>query len=99
MSGVVDFAKAKQERSPHCRGTAFCMTCKHEWDAVWPAGTVDIECPACHSMRGRSKFDVVPAAGSAWTCMICDNQLFTLLQDRVHCPGCGKQWGYEELAQ
>ena len=98
MTDIIDLAKAREERQPHCQGLAFCMTCEHEWEAVWPTGKVDLECPKCHSMRGRSKFDVSPPEGTrVWTCNSCGNQLFNLLTDRVHCPGCGMQWGYGDL--
>jgi DNA-directed RNA polymerase subunit RPC12/RpoP len=96
---VVDFAKAKEERTPHCRGTAFCMTCDHEWEGVWPAGTVGLECPSCGACVGRSKYEVSPPEGThVWQCNTCSNQLFNLLPDRVHCPGCGQQWDYGQLA-
>lgn len=99
MSKVVSLAEAKKERGPHCNGTAICLTCNHEWEGVWPVGEVALECPSCHSERGRSKFDVVPAVGSqVWECTSCGNQLFNLLPDRVHCPGCGQQWDYGQLA-
>lgn len=98
MAKVVDFAQAKQEREPHVSGALYCMACSHEWTAVWPQGTTEFQCPECKSMKGRNKFDVSPGEGSiVWTCTSCDNQLFNLLGDRVHCPGCGNQWGYDEL--
>jgi hypothetical protein len=98
LAEVIDFTKAKEEREPHCQGTAFCMVCNHEWEGVWPAGKIDLECPECHCMRGRSKFDISPGEGKqVWQCMRCENQLFNLLPDRVHCPGCGGQWGYDAL--
>jgi rubredoxin len=98
MTEVIDFAKAKKAREPHISGELFCMGCDHTWVAVWEPGTTEFECPECKAMRGRSKFDVAPAPGSStWTCKHCDNQLFNLLPDRIHCPGCGMNWGYEEL--
>ena len=98
MNNVVDFSKAKEEREPHVAGTLFCMGCDHEWTAVWKQGTTEFECPECKSMRGRNKFDVSPAPESIfWQCTSCTNQLFYLLPDRVHCPGCGNQWNYGEV--
>ena len=95
---VIDFEKARKDREPHVAGSLFCMGCDHEWTAVWPQGTTEFQCPECQSMRGRSKFDVAPAKDAqVWSCMLCGNQLFNLLPDRVHCPGCGCQWDYEEL--
>lgn len=99
MPDIIDFAKAKQEREPHVSGQLYCQGCNHDWVAVWQPGTTEFECPECHAMRGRSKFDVMPdAQAQVWSCVACENQLFHLLKDRVHCPGCGKQWSYSELA-
>jgi hypothetical protein len=98
MTDIIDFTKAKKEREPHVAGELFCQACDHEWTAVWELGTMEFECPECKSMRGRSKFDVAPAPGSkVWTCRVCENQLFQLLNDRIHCPRCGCQWDYGEL--
>lgn len=98
MTDVIDFSKAKQEREKHIAGALYCMGCSHEWTAVWVPGTTEFECPECKSMRGRNKFDVSPEPGSqVWSCISCGNQLFNLLPDRIHCPGCGQQWNYEDL--
>lgn len=98
MTEIIDFNKAKKKREPHISGELYCMACNHGWTAVWQPGTTEFECPECKAMRGRSKFDVAPAPGSVtWTCTHCDNQMFNLLPDRIHCPGCGMQWSYEEL--
>lgn len=98
MADVIDLAAAKKEREPHISGALFCMACSHEWQAVWPLGVTEFECPECHCMRGRSKFDISPGEGKqVWQCVSCSNQLFNLLPDRVHCPGCGQQWGYDAL--
>lgn len=100
MTEIIDFKKAKEEREPHISGQLYCMACNHDWTAVWKPGTQEFECPQCNSMKGRSKYDIMPAPGSqVWTCMTCDNQLFNLLADRVHCPNCGNAWGYEEMGE
>lgn len=94
---VVDLAAARKAReeaaTPRVAGTAFCMLCLHEWVGAWEIGATDLECPACHSMRGRSKFDVAPAPGQqVWTCS-CGEQFVHITGDkRVHCVGCGQQW-------
>ena len=99
VTEVIDLQKAREEREPHIAGALYCMGCSHEWTAVWKPGTTEFECPECKSMRGRNKFDVMPALDAqSWTCVACGNQLFHLLRDRVHCPGCGKQWGYAEIS-
>jgi len=99
MTDIIDFSRAKKEREPHVSGHLYCRGCNHEWVAVWEQGTTEFECPECKSMRGRSKFDVAPAPETqVWGCTHCDNQLFNLLKDRVHCPGCGQQWDYGDIA-
>lgn len=100
MADVIDLSKKRLEASAHVEGDAFCSACNHEWHGIWPIGEVDLKCPSCHTMRGKHKFDIAPQPGTKlWTCIACDNQLFNLLPTRVHCPGCGKQWGYEELVK
>jgi hypothetical protein len=98
VSNIIDLAQRREERQPHVVGEAFCMGCNHTWTGTWPAGVVDLECPECHAKRGRSTYDVAPPKGTrAWTCTHCENQLFHCLEDRVHCPGCGMQWNYEDM--
>jgi hypothetical protein len=98
MSEIIDFGKAKEERKPYASGHCYCMACNHEWLAVWPIGTIEMECPECKSMRGRSKYDYgLPDGTHVWSCQLCGNQLFNLLPDRVHCPGCGCQWDYGDI--
>ncbi len=97
MAKIIDLAQAKLERSPHIAGEAFCPLCQHTWTGIWPAGTVNLECPSCHSLRGRSRYDISPAEGQQiWTCK-CGEQFFNILADRVHCPGCGQQWDLSEF--
>jgi ribosomal protein S27E len=99
MTDIIDFGKARKERERHVSGELYCRGCNHEWTAVWEPGTTEFECPECKSMRGRNKFNVSPAPGTeVWSCVHCDNQLFTLLKDRVHCSGCGQQWSYGDIA-
>ncbi len=97
MADVIDLAKAKQERTPHIAGEAYCMACNTEWAGAWPLGTIELECPGCKSMKGRGKYLVGPPVGStAFTCA-CQNQHFLLMNDRIHCPNCGNQYNYTDL--
>ena len=91
MSGeVIDFARAKEERTPHMEGHALCLACRHRWVAVAPLGTVWLECPApeCRLLRGR--FFVPMARGEdRWVCA-CGNDLFHHNSVRgLYCPHCG----------
>ncbi len=100
MSDIIDFAAAKEARKAHASGHCYCMACSHEWMGVWPVGVTEMECPECKSMRGRSKYDYAPAEGTVvFTCNLCGNQLFNLLADRVHCPGCGCQWDHKDILE
>ena len=65
MGTVLSLAEARQEREPHMSGAAHCVACHHEWMAVAPLGTHELECPACGGskayfahpvMRGDEKF-------------------------------------------
>lgn len=73
------------------------MLCLHTWQGIWPVGVTELECPSCHSMRGRGKWDIAPPSGRLiWTCD-CGETFLNILDDRVHCPGCGKQWPMEQF--
>ena len=48
-------------------GEAFCMHCKHEWVAVAPVDTVELECPQCSTHKGVFKYKwAVPTSTSVW---------------------------------
>lgn len=94
---IIDFAQAKADREPHVSGEAFCIGCSHTWAGVWPLGVTELECPECKRMMGRSKYEVMPPKGTlSFTCK-CGNQLFGVLEDRIHCPNCGAQTFFSEL--
>lgn len=99
---VVDLAaarRAKEEAAkPAVVGVAFCLQCRCEWTGTWEPGATQLECPSCGSMRGRSKFDVMPPADQQiWTCN-CGEQFVHITADRtVHCVGCGQQWDLMEF--
>lgn len=84
MSNVVLF----ERKVPHASGDAFCMQCNHTWVAVAPTGTTELECPACHTHKGRFKFACAPSEAKVWTCR-CDNQLFNITEAGMFCPNCG----------
>jgi hypothetical protein len=91
---VVDFAAAKAEREPHWAGTCKCVGCGHEWDAVAPLGTLQLECPSCTLPKGYPKHPFGAAPGDAvFVCNHCDSEALTayLREGRFHiiCMGCG----------
>ena len=38
------------DHRPHCAGNIICVHCLHEWTAVWPEKTNNLECPNCGDM-------------------------------------------------
>ncbi len=73
-------------------GLAFCLHCKHEWQAVAPTGTTKLECPACLTMKGKYKFEFQPETRRV--CQ-CENDLFHLTPEGHLCPNCGIYQRYE----
>ncbi len=74
------------ERGAHLSGAAHCLQCKHEWTAVAPVGTVELECPACHTMKGLFRHACEPTA--AWTCG-CGCYIFMISPKGIICWNCG----------
>jgi DNA-directed RNA polymerase subunit RPC12/RpoP len=79
------------EFRPHMTGTAVCMNCRHEWQAVAPQGTPVLECPECRCFKGVWKNYVFADVGqSAWQCGKCQNEFFVMMPDRIMCANCGE---------
>ena len=95
---VVDLKKAREEREPHMTGKARCLACRHEWIAVAPIGTVELECPSdgCGLPKGRFVALCEPDHGARWVCD-CGNDLFWLTRAGMFCQNCGlTQRGWDE---
>lgn len=90
---VIPFAPRQQETQTG-EGEAFCIACGHTWRAVAPTGTVDLECPACRTMKGKWRFEFRPAPGQMVRVCNCGNQLFYLTPDGHLCANCGIYQGY-----
>lgn len=56
---VLSLAAAREEREPHMTGAAKCAACGHDWQAVAPVGVYELECSACHSMKGHMLHSVL----------------------------------------
>ena len=69
-------------------GTAVCLSCSHEWEAVAPTGVISLECPSCNTNRGVWKGLAFPESVKVWTCQ-CTCQYFILTQDYSVCIACG----------
>jgi len=92
MSNVVQFRPAKDER--HASGEAFCLQCRHEWVAVAPTGTVQLQCPQCLTMKGLFKYPCNLEAGAMIRVCNCGNDLFYLTTEGHLCPNCGTYQSY-----
>lgn len=90
---VIPFQRREPEQQ-HGAGQAFCIGCCHEWAAVAPTGTTQLECPACHAHKGHWKFEFAPAEGQLVRECDCGNQLFYLTTDGHLCANCGIYQGY-----
>lgn len=91
MNKVVELRPAKD---PHACAEAFCLQCGHTWIGVAPAGTVQLECPECHTMKGLFKFPFNFEVGALVRECNCGNQLFYLSPEGHLCANCGIYQSY-----
>lgn len=94
---VIEFkprAAQSSESDPHATGAAFCLGCGHNWSAVVPLGTTQLECPKCHTLKGKLKFEFYPPEGSLVRECNCGNQLFYLTTEGHMCANCGTYQAY-----
>ena len=92
MSSVIPFARQASEQTAY--GEAFCIVCRYEWSAVAPTGIVELECPQCHTMKGKFKFEFFPPENTMVRECNCGNQLFYLTTEGHLCVNCGIYQGY-----
>lgn len=93
MGNVVQF-KPVFEELPHGTGEAFCLQCGAEWIAVVPAGTVNFECPQCHTEKGLMKLPYAPPSHVLVRQCNCGNQFFWITPEGHLCPNCGIYQSY-----
>jgi predicted nucleic acid-binding Zn ribbon protein len=77
-------------KKPHLEGRAVCVKCKHEWEAVVPIGTLNLECPNCSLFYGRLMHAIIRKEDH-WEC-ICGNDLMHVTPNYYYCPCCGRDW-------
>jgi hypothetical protein len=83
MGEIIDI----DDYRPHWVGIAVCRDCKHEWEAIAPAGIVSgLECPNCGAMKGGSKYEF--GAETEWKCN-CGCYDFFITGGNTHCRKCG----------
>lgn len=93
MTNVVDI----NDKIPHVEGTAMCIICQHEWQAVAPIGARWLECPICHAKRGVFKHVIdLPAGGFTFICK-CSGVVFYIAPDGPKCLGCGFKHSWDML--
>lgn len=85
---IIKFSKPEKEEQ-HITGEAVCGTCAHEWVAVAPVGTTELQCPACHVEKGHFKHWCAPEVGSQIYQCNCGNELFWITPNGCVCRGCG----------
>lgn len=74
------------EKTPHLQGTAICLDCKQEWEAVAPIGTIKLQCFSCMNYRGVWKNVCCPE--KYWQCN-CGCAHFFVNEDGCICCCCG----------
>lgn len=88
---LADRRAAKPEpRDPHLTGSARCIQCTHQWEAVAPVGTTWMECPACHCHKAAFIGPCEAKEGDLlWACN-CGSSLFYITKaEGPVCHGCG----------
>jgi hypothetical protein len=87
MGEIIQFRT--EDKQGHLSGEAFCINCKYSWAAVAPMGTIILECPECHTMKGCFKYGCgFPEGEVQWTCN-CGCQMFVIGIDKTICFHCG----------
>ena len=74
------------EHKAHLSGDAKCLGCQHEWQAVAPVGTTELECPGCGLWKGV--YACMTAPDTVWQCD-CGNQHFYIDDEGAICARCG----------
>ena len=75
-------------RHPTMEGEARCTQCGHCWEGVAPVGTIELECPQCHAMRGVFIYPIDPPLPEVWQCG-CGGDLFYVGKQAIVCARCG----------
>lgn len=96
-NNVISLEEKRAKRNSQAGyGEAFCIQCGHEWEAITDTGTVQLECPNCHTMKGLFKFPFEPNEGQLVRECGCGNQLFYLSPEGHLCANCGIYQRYQD---
>lgn len=94
VSKVIDLTKIRADRSPAVEGTAECIFCHAEWEAVIPPGVTWLECPSCGAEKGRLKYRIGFEDECRYVCD-CGCDMFTIGSSyQIMCPNCGHVHGH-----
>lgn len=90
---VISLAAAREERQPHWTGTAKCIDCGHQWEAVAPLGQRWVDCPSCGLNKGTPFRPFGADEGDRLLFCNCGCEALTAYQRKgrmwVRCMGCG----------
>lgn len=81
----------------HRSGTAICRGCKHEWVAATETDGLELECPACSTMKGTFKWLYGVEEGEfAFVCRCGCEDFFIMARTEkgtaaVYCRNCGDE--------
>lgn len=84
---VVDLSTRRIVSNPHREGEARCLNCKHEWMAVAPAATINLECSQCGTFQGMFK-GIAQTEFAQWRCE-CGELVFFIDERGPYCCHCG----------
>lgn len=87
-----ELATRRLLKSPHREGNARCLSCKHQWVAVAPAGTTTLECPSCATFQGVY-LGVAQTENAQWQCA-CGEFVFFIDAHGPYCAHCGIRPSY-----
>ena len=89
---VIPFHRPEKE-DPHLSGEAVCIGCRHEWVAVAPVGTWQLECPSCSTFNGIWRYPVGAQEGDAYFRCDCGCEALTAYKHHgmfhLKCMSCG----------
>ena len=88
---VVNLEERRTKNGSYIEGPAKCLVCNHEWGAVAPLGTVDLECPECQTLRGCWVYPIGPTNNmEIYKCPECWHEYFMVLASlEIQCVRCG----------
>lgn len=85
------------DHRPHKSGTAKCIHCKHEWEAVAPADLSTFECPSCGLGKGVWYGICIPHEDEYIFQCKCGCDLFMVMQAGPHCVACGNVASWDDV--